>query len=212
MNKLLSIFVAASLLPILPRASLAQQSEAPVYQEGNWWRVKVEVTRPTGVSVGGPQLGGFPEYLVKVDQGKFRVFGIRGEQHSEIEAPNIVSLVSGRPDWRGDLVKFPLHVGLTWSSQFPFQLPGLRQQWASAQYEVQSWEKIKTVKGELEAFKIVMNVAGSPVPRKGSMTARVAIYYYSPKLKAIVYFREKSPPNSPEAVTSSTLVDFDVGQ
>ena len=212
MKRLFTAFVAASLLLMFPHALLAQRSEAPVYQDGDWWRVKVEGTRPVGVSVAGPQLGGFAEYLVKVDKDKFRVFGIRGEQHKEIEAPNIVSLVSGRPDWRGDLVKFPMYVGLTWSSQFPFQLPGLRQRWASAQYKVQSWEKVKTVKGELEVFKIVMNVPGSSSPQKGSITARVATYYYSPKLKAVADFHEESPPNSPEAVTSSTLVDFNVGQ
>jgi hypothetical protein len=157
-------------------------------------------------------LGGFPEYLVKIDKGKFKVFGARGEQHKEIEAPNIVSVVLGRPDWRGDLLKFPMYVGLTWSSRFSIQLPGLPLRWAGAQYEVHSWEKIQTGKGELEAFKIVMSVPGSPIPQKGSITARVATYYYSPKLKAIVDFREKSPPNSPEAVTSSTLVDFNVVQ
>lgn len=211
MKRLFTAFVAASLL-LLPHAVLAQRSETPVYQDGDWWRVKVEGTRPVGVSVAGPQLGGFTEYLVKVDSGKFRVFGIRGEQHSEIEAPNIISLVLGRPDWRGELLKFPMGVGLTWSSQFPFQLPGLRQRWANAQYEVHSWEKIKAVKGELEAFKIVMDVPGPSVPQKGSITARVATYYYSPKTKAIVYFREESPPKSPEAATSSVLVDFNVGQ
>ncbi|MBI3000744.1 MAG: hypothetical protein HYY46_20185 [Deltaproteobacteria bacterium] len=212
MNRLFSTFVVALLLLMIPHALLAQQTEAPVYQDGDWWRVKVGVTRPSGVAVGGPQLSGYPEYMVKVDSGRFRVFGIRGEQHNEIEAPNIVSLVAGRPEWRGELLMFPMHVGLTWSSRFPFQLPGLRQRWASAQYEVHSWETIKTVKGELEAFKIVMDVPGLPVPQKGSITARVATYYYSPKTKAIVYFREESPPKSPEAITAATLVDFNVGQ
>ena len=38
---LLSCFLA-------PLISFAQQADAPVYQEGDWWRVKVEVARPDG--------------------------------------------------------------------------------------------------------------------------------------------------------------------
>lgn len=193
-------------------APFAQQAEAPTYRDGDWWRVKVQVKRPTGVAVGGPQLGGFPEYLVKIDSGTHRVFGLQGEQRKEIEAPNIVSLVLGKPDWRGELLKFPLQVGLKWSARFPLRLPGLPERWAYATYEVQAWEKIKTTRGELEAFKLLMEVPESPTPPKVRLTARAASYYYAPKVKAIVYLEERSPPTSPEAQTTSVLVDFGVGQ
>ena len=54
-------------LILIPYSSDAQQAEAPVYKDGDWWRAKVEALRPTGVSVAGPQLGGFPEYIVKFE-------------------------------------------------------------------------------------------------------------------------------------------------
>ena len=40
---------------LVPYSSHAQQAEAPVYKDGDWWRVKVDVVRPAGVSVSGPQ-------------------------------------------------------------------------------------------------------------------------------------------------------------
>lgn len=208
----LRLFITVACMFMSPYVLYGQQAEAPIYKDGDWWRVKVEIKRPAGVSIGGPQLGGFSEYLVKIEAGKPRVFGMRGDEPKEVDAPNIVSLALGVPEWRGDLLKFPIGVGHTWSARFPFQLPGLRQQWANAQYEVQSWEDVQTPKGGFEAFKIVMSVPGSPTPQKGAITARVATYYYSPKVKAIVYFREHSPPKSPEALTTSTLVDFNVSQ
>jgi hypothetical protein len=53
------------ILLLIPYSSHAQQAEAPVYKVGDWWRVKVDVVRPIGVSIEGPQLGRLPEYIVK---------------------------------------------------------------------------------------------------------------------------------------------------
>lgn len=207
MNRVIpALIMAVSLSISFPRFLHAQEAEAPAYKDGDWWRVKVEVARPPGVSVGGPQLGGFPEYLVRVENGKFKVFGIREDQRKEIDSATIVSLVLGRPGWRGDLLKFPMRLGLSWSAQFPLQLPGLTRQ-ETAQYEIQSWEKVKTLKGEFEAFKILMTVA-ERTGRVGRLPGRAITYYYSPQIKAIVYLREESPPKTAEALTTSSLVDF----
>ena len=40
-----------TLVLLLPYSSNAQQAEAPVYKDGDWWRVKVDVVRPAGVAV-----------------------------------------------------------------------------------------------------------------------------------------------------------------
>jgi len=40
-----------TLVFLLPYSSNAQQAEAPVYKDGDWWRVKVDVVRPAGVAV-----------------------------------------------------------------------------------------------------------------------------------------------------------------
>jgi len=206
-SALLTIF---SLLLVLPSGPHAQQAEAPVYKDGDWWRVKVEGKRPPGVSVEGPQLGGFPEYLVKVVGDAPRVYGVREGDVKEIESHVILSLVLGRPGWRGDLLQFPMRVGLSWSTQFPLQLPGLTRQ-ETAQYEIQSWEKVKTPKGEFGAFKILMNIP-ERTGRVGRLPGRAITYYYSPQVEAIVYLREETSPGGEGAATTSTLVDFNVNE
>ena len=69
-----------TLVLLLPYSSNAQQAEAPVYKDGDWWRVKVHVVRPAGVSVSGPVLERFPEYIVKFESNKPKVFGVRKRQ------------------------------------------------------------------------------------------------------------------------------------
>src|ERR671930_930987 len=99
-------------------SSYAQQSDAPVYRDGDWWRVKVEVARPAGVSVSGPQaLESFPEYVVKIEAGNPKVLGVRENETKEIDSLPIISLVLGKPGWLGELLKFPMRVGLTWTDR-----------------------------------------------------------------------------------------------
>jgi hypothetical protein len=52
---------------LVPYPVNAQQAEAPVYKDGDWWRVKVDLSRPAGVSV-APGLEQFPEYIVKFER------------------------------------------------------------------------------------------------------------------------------------------------
>jgi hypothetical protein len=222
MNRLFCMFVAASLLLMLPHALLAQQSDAPVYKDGDWWRVKVVNKRASGVSVSRRCFEAYPEYMVKMVGGKTQVFGLKtvseGEQFEAINCPMIVSLVLGKFVLKGrdsesrEYLRFPMRVGSTWSARFWWTLAGLRGQWVEAQYEVQSWEKVKTPKGEFDAFKIIMYIPGAMDTRSGSFTARVAEYYYSPTVTAIVRFREESPPKEPEAWGTSEVIDFNVGQ
>jgi len=198
-------FVSSFLVPL---TSFAQQADAPVYKNGDWWRIKLEVARPTGVSVAGPQLGGFPEYRVQINSGKATVIGIRGEETKELDAPPIISLVLGKTGWRGELLRFPMRVGLNWTDRFQFQPRGSQARWEEGRYEVQAWEKIETPKGELDAFKIVM-IMNVPTGPKGKGTAaRTSTYYYAPEIKAIVSFREEGT----EAALTSTLVEFNVSR
>lgn len=202
---------AVALLEILAFLSIAylssaQQAAAPVYRDGDWWRIKVDTVRPAGVSISGPQFGGFPEYIVKFEAGSQKVFGIRGEVSKELDAPPIIALVLGKSGWRGELVKFPFRVGLSWSDRFQFQPRGLPMRWEQGRYEVQAWEKIKTAKGDFDGFKITMNMT-VPSGLKGKGTSsRITTYYYVPEVKAIVSFQEEGS----ETNVVSTLVDFKV--
>jgi len=198
-------FVSSFLVPL---TSFAQQADAPVYQDGDWWRIKLEVTRPTGVSVAGSQLGGFPEYRVQINSGKPTAIGIRGEQTKELDAPAIISLVLGKTGWRGELLRFPMRVGLAWTDRFQFQPRGTQARWEEGRYEVQAWEKIMTAKGGFDAFKIVMTT-NIPTGPKGRGTAiRTNTYYYSPEIKAIVSYTEEGT----EAGITETLVDFSLSK
>lgn len=205
-----SIIALAAILTVLfiPRNSLAQQADAPIYKDGDWWRVRVDVARPAGVSIAGSQLGGFPEYRVQINSGKATVIGIRGAESKELDAPSIISLVLGKTGWRGELVRFPLRVGLTWTDRFQFQPRGTLATWQEGRYEVQAWEKITTAKGAFDAFKIVMST-NIPTGPKGKGTAvRTNTYYYSPEIKAIVSYKEEGT----EAAITETLVDFNLSK
>jgi hypothetical protein len=76
---------------------------------------------------------------------------------------------------------------------------------------IQSQERVKTLKGELEAFKILMTVA-ERTGRVGRLPGRMITYYYSPQVKAIVSLREETSSGAEGAMTTSALVDFKVNQ
>jgi hypothetical protein len=206
---------ALSLIAILtfhsaPYLSNAQQAEAPVYKHGDWWRVKVDVARPAGVSVSGPVLERFPEYIVKFESNKPKVFGVQGNETVEADLPVVIPLVLGRPGWLGDMLRFPMRIGLTWSDRIKFQPPGTQLRSEEVQYEVQAFEKIKTPKGELNAFKLVMtmNAPQSARPKPGGRTeVRTHTYYYAPDVKAIASF-----DTSGSARVASTLIDFSLSK
>jgi hypothetical protein len=191
------------ILLLIPHSSHAQQAEAPAYKDGDWWRVKVDVVRPTGVSVAGEFLERFPEYLVRFESNQPKVFGVQGNESKEVNSEAATALVLGRPAWLGEMLRFPLRVGLTWSDRVKFQPPGMQMRLEDAKYEVQAWEKIKTPKGEFDAFKIVMTMrAPGPKPLAPGET-RTHTYYYAPDVKAIVSF-----DTSGSFRLASTLIDF----
>lgn len=207
MLRLLVVAAFVVLLPVFPNLSKAQQAEAPVYKDGDWWRVKVDVVRPPGVSIAGPQLARFPEYIVKFESGGPKAIGVEGNEFKETKSPSTIALVLGRTGWRGELLRFPMYVGLTWSDRFQFQPRGLQSRSEEGRYEVQSWERIKTAKGEFHVFKLVMtvNIPRGPKPQAPT-EVRPHTYYYAPDIKAIVSFHEAGT----EVSLTSTLVDFDL--
>jgi hypothetical protein len=195
-------------LLLLAYSSHAQQAEAPIYKDGDWWRVKVEVIRPPGVSVAGIQLESFAEYIVRFEAGKPKVLGVEGNRTQEVNLPTIISLVLGKPGWSGDLLRFPMRVGLAWSDRFQFQPPGAQMRWEEGRYEVQAWEKIKTPKGDFDAFKLVMNMTAPTGPKGKGSAVRTRTYYYAPDVKAIAALQTSGT----EARVASTLTDFSLAK
>jgi hypothetical protein len=128
--------------------------------------VKVDVVRPAGVSVSGPVLERLPEYIVKFESNKPGVFGVQGNETVAADLPVVIPLVLGRPGWLEDMLRFPMRVGLTWSDRVKFQPPGMQMRSVEAKYEVQTFEKIKTPKGEFDAFKVVMTMNVPKFPKR----------------------------------------------
>ena len=198
------------ILLLIAHSSHAQQAEAPVYKDGDWWRVKVDVVRPAGVSVAGPVLERFPEYIVKFESNKPKVFGVQGNETVEADLPVVIPLVLGRPGWLGALLRFPMRIGLTWSERIKFQPLGTQLRSEEVQYEVQAFEKIKTPKGEFNAFKLVMimNAPQSARSKPGGRTeVRIHTYYYAPDVKAIASF-----DTAGSARVTSSLIDYSLAK
>jgi hypothetical protein len=192
-----------------PYSSRAQQAEAPIYKDGDWWRVRVDVIRPPGVSVAGQQVGRFPEYILQFESGGLKVIGVQGNEFTETNSPSAIALVLGRTGWRGDLLRFPMRIGLSWTDRFQFQPRGLQMRWQEGRYQVEAWEKIKTPKGEFDAFKVVMTTSGAKGPKPMAPGAiRTHTYYYTPEIKAIASFHEEGT----EASVTSMLVDYNLAQ
>jgi hypothetical protein len=188
---------------VSPYASHGQQVEAPAYKDGEWWRIKSEMTRAQS-SVSGVCSEAYPEYLVRIDGGKPNVFGMKGDQLEAIDCSLIVRRVLGKSEsGHYSSLKFPMHVGLSWSSRVSITLPGRKPRWTDYQYEVKSWEKIKTPKGEFDAFRIERGY--QPVGTRW----QVETYYYSPLVKAIVHFHN---PGFEDIKITTVLVDFNVTQ
>lgn len=204
MKRLMQTLIPALCLFVPLQISYGQQAEAPVYKDGEWWRIKREVTRVYS-SVSGVCSEAYPEYLVRIEGGNPNVFAVKGDQLEAIDCPLILRRVSRKSEKFSDL-KFPMYVGLTWSERRSISLPGLKARWRDYQYEVKSWEKIKTPKGEFDVFKIEKSHQVSPPGRPAYW--QVETYHYSPAVKAIVRFHTPG-----EDLTGTTvLVDFNVTQ
>lgn len=200
-TSILTLFFAASLVCLLPHISAAQHSEAPVHKDGDWWKVKVEVVYK-GVTRTGRCDEYFPEYLVKIDQGKPKIYAVKGDTEQEIICPRVEEELLGSAGMR-QLLKFPLTVGLNFS--FPYQAQsGVtgKLRWVNVEVKVLSWEKIKTPKGEFDAFKIERRYPG------GGGEENVETYFYAPKVKAIVSFSQRTQVSERDVA----LVDFNVSQ
>ena len=120
MKRLNHVRFLVCFLFIFPFISYGQRADAPVYRDGDSWRIRLEVTR-VGFDVSGTCAQTYPEYLVRKDGGKPIVFGVRNDGRTAIECPHILALVLGE---EGDL-KFPLYSGLSWSDQRSRRVPGL---------------------------------------------------------------------------------------
>jgi len=188
--------------------SFSQQVTAPVYKEGDWWKMKVEVRYGTGISKSGSCEEAYSGYMVKVDQEQKKVYGITDEKQEQLDCPDILEQLLGietEPNSQKYLA-YPLAVGKTWTAQVAEERERKTRnrranvRWLNLEYKVLAWENVKTPKGAIGAFKI--QVSGWPWGQQPPT------YYYSPDAKAIVRLREQK-----ERVTRIvTLLDYSVSR
>jgi len=203
MKKLHEVWLLAIALFFYPAVLHAQRAEAPEYKNGDWWRVKHEVSR-AGFDVSGPCSEIFPEHIVKIVDKKPKVFGVKDNQEVALECPFITRMVLGGRD-----LKFPLYVGLAWSQKEMRSVPGMKLAPVEYKYEVSSWEKVSTAKGDLDAFKIVKSFQLSPSGFKGRQPHwQTQTYFYAPSVKAIVQYRA----DDQDFAANLSLADFGLGQ
>lgn len=203
-----TIVYLASLL-LLTAVSFAQQAETPVYKNGDWWKIKINVQMSAGISNAGVCDGAYSAYLVKVEAGKKRVYGLKNHHQEELDCPNILNqLLDIAPPGQPYPVKyldFPLTVTKKWSARIPQDLDSRRgprnaaTKWLDLEFNVAAWEKVKTPKGTFDAFKI--QIAGWP-------GKKAPTYFYSPEVKAIVRLREQQK----NVVRIVTLIDCSVAK
>ena len=193
------LFVITVSLFLLASPKLhAQQAEAPKYKDGDWWRVKVEFTHKGGFSRSGLCSENYPEYVVKIDQGKAKIFGLSGANQEEIDCPLIESQLLDSGSMRRGLLQFPLSVGKGWN--YRYQTTGRRGQlvWNESSAKVTAWEKVKLPQAEFEAFKIESYLI--------SASQVIHIVHYAPRVKAIILWNQ----DTTSVNRTVTLVNFNV--
>ena len=195
---------------LVPYSSHAQQAEAPAYKDGDWWRVKVDVVRPAGVSVSGPVLERFPEYIVKFESNKPKVFGVQGNESVETDLPVVIPLVLGRPGWLGDMLRFPMRVGLTWSDRV--QIPTARHYKCDRRRlstKSKPLKRSRHQRANSTPLRLVMTMSVPKGPKPLAPTeVRTHTYYYAPDVKAIASFHTSGT----ELSVASTLIDFSLAK
>lgn len=134
---------------LLPFLSYGQQAEAPVYKDGDWWRIKYEYSLKEGYDRSPGCYDEYSEYFVEIKQGKPSVYGVTGTKKEAIDCSQITELLLNIPD-RRMFLKFPLTVNKTWSHRFQNPM----DKWRYSDTNVESWEKVRTPKAEFDAFKI----------------------------------------------------------
>ncbi|HWP59673.1 MAG TPA: hypothetical protein VNL14_17410 [Candidatus Acidoferrales bacterium] len=200
------VFVSILLQGILLLPTQAQQASAPVYKDGDWWKVKVTLSRSEYQSTTVCQ-DLYPEYVVKIEQGNPQAYGLHAGTEEKIDCPNVLNQVLGTvvsgvetPEPLLQYLKFPLQVGQTWSSTFQQKNPGRKVGYRNINinYKVISFEKVRTAKGEFDAFKI----------EASGWQNQSRTIHYAPQIKAIVHLNSESESRN----RTVALQDFQLAQ
>ena len=93
---------------VQPATSPAPVVNAPVYKNGDWWKVRIE----TNPSAGYRCQFDYSEYLLEIQEGKPKLYGINGTNKEEFDCRFLEDEILGKITER---LKFPLRVGKRWA-------------------------------------------------------------------------------------------------
>jgi len=170
--------------------------QAPVYKDGDWWKVKMEQKGGSGFRCSSE----YSKYLLEIQKSKPKLYGISGTNKEEFYCPGVVDEILGKTTRK---LKFPLRVGNRWAHRYLRE--GLeRNRLVKVEYKVLGWQKVQTPKGMFETFKLSSYVTFL----KNELTET---YYYSPKVKAIILRKYNNLRSGKLRVDRThTVVDFNV--
>ena len=190
---------------VQPATRPAPIVKAPIYKNGDWWKVKIE---RKGSTPGWKCQFDYSDYLLEIQEGKPKLYGIDGTNKEEFDCPLMEDEILGKITGK---LKFPLRVGKRWAHLYNMEIGtgyhGVHR-WVTIDYEVLGWERVQTPKGEFEAFKLSSYV--TTLTYTGYKERRET-YYYSPKVKAIILRKfTMLRLGQHERDATNTVVDFNV--
>jgi hypothetical protein len=186
---------------LVPGFVLSQQANQPKYKHGDWWKVRTEFEAKTSSRNEGCQ-DSHKEWIAKIDEkGLARLYGISAGKEVESVCAAVLGWVFGVNETK--VLKFPLSVGQTWMHRYERRI-GKRTISVESQYKVVAWEKVETLKGTFETFKIIG--AAQWMTPGANQNFNNWTEYYSPTVKAIVLSESETVATKRKVM----LVDFNV--
>jgi hypothetical protein len=197
---IVGMFTALAIL-LIPYFAFSQKADQPQYKHGDWWKVKTEFEAKVSSRNEGCQ-DSYKEWIVKIDEKSLaRLYGINDGKEVESICDAVFGWVFGVNESKA--LKFPLSVGHTWTHHFERTF-GRRTVRIEPQYKIIGWERVETLKGIFEAFKIVGTVQW--VTPRGDQNFNNWTEYYSPAVKAIVSSQSETVATKRKVM----LIDFNV--
>ena len=189
---------------VQPATRPAPIVKAPVYKNGDWWKVKFEWKYDSGINRTICYFD-YSEYLLEIQEGKPKLYGIDGTNKEEAYCREVEDWILGMHTQK---LKFPLSVGDSWNhSVYRLRRRSGQRVFLEHEYKVLGWEKVQTPMGVFEAFKLSSYLSYHFYHPHW----HIGTYYYSPKVKAIILYRnEEHHPHTIERDRIGTVVDFNV--
>ena len=166
--------VSATLTVVLvalfvPWLAYSQEAKAPVYKDGDWWKIKYKVTHG---SVPRYCIFKYSEYVVKIVKGKAKVYRVQGTSQKRLGCSKVRHDLMGTANEYDEYAKslrFPLDVGKNWKKRISREM-GRRTKWIDQKVKVLGLEKVQLAGGEVEAYKLTRSYTFFSSRVKGELT------------------------------------------